>query len=139
MASIQPAPLLKFAFAADAAVSGAVALLQLLFPDDLSRLLVLPRMLLVESGMFLVAYALMLAILARSRAIPRSLVLFIVVGNAGWAAGCALLLAWTGPSALGIGFVLIQAVTVLLFAGLQLAGLKASARIPGGAGTTQSA
>lgn len=139
MQSIQPSSLLKFAFAADAAVSGAVALLQLAFPDDLSRLLLLPRMLLVESGIFLVGYALLLAALARSRSIARPLVLFLIIGNAGWAAGCALAAALTGPSLLGYGFLAIQAVTVLLFAGLQLAGLNASLASPARSGAQQSA
>jgi hypothetical protein len=127
MASIQPSPLLKFAFSADAAVSLAVAAVQLLWLDGLGRLLVLPPALLAESGLFLVGYALLLAVLARSRAVARPLVLLLIIGNAGWAAGCALAAALTGANALGLGFLALQAVTVLLFAGLQLAGLKASA------------
>lgn len=138
MVSIQPSPLLKFAFAADAAVSLAVAVLQLLAVEELSRLLLLPRMLLLESGAFLVGYALLLAVLARSRSIPRPLVLFLVIGNAGWAAGCALVAALTGPSLLGAAFLAIQSVTVLLFAGLQLAGLKRSAPV-GARVSTQTA
>jgi hypothetical protein len=139
MHAIHAAPLLTFAFAADAAVSAAVALLQLLFPDELSRLLLLPRILLVDSGIFLVGYALLLALLARARSVARPLVLFLIVGNAAWAAGCALVAAWNAPSALGVGFVAIQAFTVLLFAGLQWAGMKASPSIPMGAGARQSA
>lgn len=130
MHTIQPSSLLKFAFAADAAISGAVALLQLLFPDELTRLLVLPRIVLVESGVFLIGYALLLAVLARSRALPRALVLALIFGNIGWAAGCAYLAAASEASALGIGFVLIQAVTVLAFAALQWAGLARSAAAP---------
>lgn len=139
MHPIQPSPLLKFAVGADAAVSLAVALLQLAFPDDLSRLLLLPRMLLVESGIFLAGYALLLAFLARSRSVARPLVLFLIVGNAGWAAGCALAGALAGPSLPGYGFLAIQAVTVLLFAGLQLAGLNASAAAPRRQDAQQSA
>lgn len=129
MVPIQPSLLLKFAFVADAAVSLAVAVLQLLAAEELSRMLLLPRMLLLESGVFLVGYALLLAVLARSRSMPRALVLFLVIGNAGWAAGCALVAALTAPSLLGAAFLAIQAVTVLLFAGLQLAGLKRSAPV----------
>ena len=127
MNSIRSSQLLKFAFAADAAVSGAVAVLQLLFADDLSRLLALPRPLLVETGIFLVGYALLLAFLARCATLPRPLVLFLILGNAGWAIGCAGVLALTAPSGLGVAFVIVQALTVLLFAGLQMAGMKGSA------------
>ena len=139
MYSIQPSPLLKFAFGADAAVSLAVALLQLFVPDDLSRLLLLPRMLLVESGIFLAAYALLLAVLARSRTLARALVLFLIVGNAGWAAGCALVGFLAAPSGLGFAFLAVQASTVLLFAWLQLAGLKASSAALASPGAQQSA
>lgn len=127
MNTIQSSRLLKFAFAADAVVSGAVAVLQLALTDALAALLELPHVLLLESGIVLVGYAALLAVLARRDSLPRALVLFLVIGNVGWALGCGLTIALTNPGALGVGFALVQAVTVLVFAGLQLAGLKASA------------
>ena len=128
MSSVTPSDLLKKALAADAVVSGAVAVLQLAIPDALSRLLLLPRGLLVETGLFLVAYTLLLIVLARSARVWSPLILVIVVGNVAWAAGCAVLLG-TGqlqPSILGIAFVAQQAVAVLVFAGLEYFGLRES-------------
>ena len=127
MITIHPAPLLKFALTADALVSGAVAALQLLLIGQLSELLALPRMLLLESGIFLVGYTMLLAFLARRARVPRPLILLLIAGNVGWAIACAGLLAGlASPSGLALAFVAVQAVTVLLFAGLQWAGLKAS-------------
>ena len=126
MHAIQPSPLLKLTLAADALVSGAVAVLQLALGAALASLLALPHGLLTESGIFLVGYAALLAYLARGAAIPRALVWLLVIGNAGWAAGCVLLIALAHPSGLGTAYLLIQAATVLVFAGLQWAGLKGS-------------
>jgi hypothetical protein len=128
MKSVFPSSLLKKALVADAVVSGAVAALQVALPDTLGRLLMLPRALLVESGVFLVAYTVLLVVLARSDRVWSGLVGFIVLGNVGWAAGCLLLPA-TGlvqPGPLGLAFVGVQAVTVLVFAALEYGGLRAS-------------
>jgi uncharacterized membrane protein len=52
----------------------------------------------------------------------------VIVGNIGWAIGCVVLLAagLVAPSGLGIAFVVIQALAVLVFAGLEFAGLRTS-------------
>jgi hypothetical protein len=128
MHAIHPSPLLKLALVADAIVSGAVALLQVLLPDFLGGLTGLPHALLQYTGLFLVCYTLLLIVLARAPALPRALVLFIVAGNVAWAIGCAelLLTASVTPSALGTAFVLVQAVTGLAFAAMQWAGMRAS-------------
>ena len=128
MHSVIPSSLLKKALAADAVVSGAVALLQLSMTDVLSRLLVLPRGLLVETGVFLMGYTLLLIVLARSARIWPALIVMIVLGNAGWAAGCAVLLGagYLQPNAPGLAFIAAQAAAVLVFAGLEYLGLRYS-------------
>ncbi len=128
MRSIIPSRLLKQALAADALVSGSVAALQVTVPDTLSQLLLLPRGLLVETDVFLAAYALLLVVLSRSARLASALVMIVVLGNLGWAAGCALLLGtgYLAPSALGIGFMFVQVVAVVMFAGLEYLGLRAS-------------
>lgn len=128
MQSVIPSSLLKKALAADALVSGAVAVLQLSMPDALSRLLILPRGLLVETGVFLVAYTVLLIVLARSARIWSGVIVVVVLGNVGWAAGCAILLGagHLQPSAAGLAFVAAQAAAVLLFAGLEYLGLRNS-------------
>jgi hypothetical protein len=135
MNAIQPSRLLKFALVIDALVSGAVALLQLLLPDLLSGLLQLPAALLRYTGLFLVGYTVLLVVLARSAAIWKELVLVVAGGNVLWAIGCAALPleGAVAPSGLGIAFLSVQALAVLGFAAMQLAGLKSSApaRQPG--------
>ena len=128
MKSVQPAPFLKFAFIADAAVSGAVGVLQLLLPRALADWLLLPNALLLGTGVFLAAYAALLLVFARSKSLWRALVQFVIIGNVGWAIACLALLTSgaVAPSALGSAFLAVQVVAVLAFAGLEFAGLKRS-------------
>ena len=129
MRTIHPSPLLRGALIADAVVSGAAALLQLGAAGWLSALLALPRELLVETGAFLVVYAAMLVVIARSPGVWSVLIAIIVAGNVAWAVACVgLLLASTlAPSGLGVAFILLQTVAVLVFAALEYAGLRGSA------------
>ena len=132
MHTIHPSRLLKVALLADALVSGAVALLQLLAGKLLAGLLALPAVLLLESGVFLVGYVTLLLVLATRRRLWSGLVWAVVIGNVGWAVGCLSLiplLPLTGnapASPLGIAFLLVQAVVVLAFALLQWRGWRAS-------------
>lgn len=136
MKTVLSSSLLKFALIADAVVSGAVAVLQLAAPTWLSQFLLLPRSLLIETGIFLLAYTVLLVVLARSSRVWSALIGLIVIGNVGWAASCLGLLV-TGvvsPNMLGIGFVMVQAVAVLIFAVLEFRGLAASTSLPDAAG-----
>ncbi len=131
MKSIHPAPILRFTLMADAVLCGAVTALQLLAPQFLADLLALPDSLLLGSGAFLAFYTVLLALLVRSKTIWAAIVVLIVAGNLGWAVGCVALLVagWVTPNGLGVGFVLLQALAVLVFAGLEFAGLTASAPV----------
>src|SRR5690606_40759220 len=115
MQLILPSRLLRIALVADAVATGALAVLQVALPDLLSRLLVLPRGLLLETGVFLLGYMLLLVIMARSARLPSLLVGIIVVGNVAWAAGCAALLGigTLQPGALGLAYVAMQVLAVL--------------------------
>lgn len=128
MHTIHPSRFLKVALLVDALVSGLVAVLQLLAGKLLTSLLALPAMLLFESGVFLVGYVALLVTMARSQRLWSWLVLAIVVGNVGWALGCLGLLQLlpAAPSALGTAYLLLQAAAVLVFAGLEWAGWRAS-------------
>lgn len=123
--------------ALDAASCVLVGAAQLLFTDALARLTGLPAGLLMGTGLFLLAYAALAAVLARRRPVPRTLVGWIALGNFAWALGCVALLA-SGiypVTGLGMAWVLAQAVTVLLLAEAQWLGLRASrargAAVPG--------
>lgn len=126
MRTIEPSRLLRVAFGLDAAGTGACAAIQLVALDPLVALFNLPHALLLESGVFMAAYAALLLVLMRASRLWAALVRFIAVGNGLWALGCLATMAAAAPNAWGIGWLLFQAVAVLLFAALQIAGLRAS-------------
>lgn len=126
MKTIEPVRLLKLALYADAAGCLALAALQLVLIDTLAKKLSLPAVLLIETGYFMVAYALVLVFLASARRMWKATVQFIVIGNVGWAIGCVALMAIASPSTAGLAFLAFHAVAVLLFAYLERAGLRAS-------------
>jgi hypothetical protein len=130
---IRPSRLLQLALSADAAVSGGVGLLQLAASAWLSQLLQLPQTLLTETGAFLIVYAVLLVLLARSASVWRVLISLIVVGNIGWAAGCAVLVisGTLSPNALGMTYLALQAIAVITFAALEFKGLANSASASG--------
>jgi hypothetical protein len=125
---VLPSRLLRIALVVDAVVTGAVALQQVTMTSMLSSLLSLPRGLILETGIFLVAYTLLLAAMIRSQRLATPLIVLIIAGNIGWAMACIALLAadLVSPTTLGIAFVMAQAIAVLAFAGLQWAGLRRS-------------
>jgi hypothetical protein len=125
---VQPSHMLKTALAVDALSGAGTATLQLLMPRLLADQLGLPMALLLETGLFLVAFAALLAFLARRERVAAPLIWAIVIGNVGWSAGCVLLWA-TGlviPTTLGVAFLTLQAAVVLALAAWEAAGLRAS-------------
>ncbi|SEH44805.1 hypothetical protein [Tardiphaga sp. OK245] len=126
---INPSLLLRRAIQIDAAVSGAMALLLTFAAGVLAPLLHLPEALLLESGLFLIAYAALVGWLGTRATMPKLLVLVIIVGNALWTLGSIGLL-FSGavtPNLLGQIFVAAQAIAVGVFAELQYIGLRRSA------------
>ena len=129
MKTIEPSRLLKLALYADAAGTVSLAALQLALPSPLSQQLSLPVELLTETGIFMAAYAALLVYLANARRVWAAVIRFIAIGNLGWAAACLALAATSivSPSGLGVAYLAFQAVAVIGFAALELAGLRASA------------
>jgi hypothetical protein len=117
---------LRRALLADAIVSGATGLLQTLAPSVLAPLLNLPGALLLETGLFLVVYAGLVGWMSQRERLPATLVWLVIIGNAAWMVGSLALIGLgpLSPSWLGIGFILMQAVAVGLFAELQFIGLR---------------
>lgn len=111
---------------ADAASCFATGGLQVAFTGDLASALRLPTPLLVATGVFMLAYAALAAWTATRSPIPRGLVWLFVVGNFGWAAGCVALLVsgLVAPTVPGQAWVIAQAVTVVILAELQWAGVS---------------
>jgi hypothetical protein len=112
---------------ADSASCVATGALQLMFTETLSALFRLPSALLMGTGVFLLAYAAVVAVVGMRSVISRPLVWLFVAGNFAWAAGCAALLAAAPlhPSMAGQAWIAIQAVTVIILAELQWAALRA--------------
>lgn len=112
----------------DAASCVGCGALQVFATGSASSMMGLAPGLLMETGVLLLVYACVVAFIATRNPVPRALVWLLVFGNLGWAVLCVglLLSGAVHPTALGSGYVILQAVTVLLLADLQWFGLSAS-------------
>jgi hypothetical protein len=111
---------------ADAAITGATALLMLAGASPLADLLDLPTALLAGAGAVLVPYVGYLLWLATRDAAPRAGIGVTIAANIAWALGCAVLLIsdLVDPNALGVAFILLNAVVVLVFADLVVMAMR---------------
>lgn len=118
--------LLRLALLADAAASGAMSVLLAAGADPLAAWFGLPVALLREVGLVLIPYAGLLIYLAGKQATPRLPAQLIVTGNVLWVIGSIALLisGLIAPTALGMAFVIAQALIVAILAELQVMGLK---------------
>jgi len=125
---IDPSTFLRRAIQADAIFSGASAVLLTLGAGTLAPLLNLPETLLLETGLFLIAYAALVGWLGTRPTMPKALVLIVIVGNAAWTLASIGLL-FSGavtPNLLGEVSVAAQAIAVGALAELQYIGLRRS-------------
>ena len=125
---IHPSLFLRRAIQADAIFSGVSAVLLTLGAADLAALLNLPEALLRETGLFLVAYAALVAWLGTRATMPRALVIIVIAGNSAWTvASIALLfIDVVMPNLLGQAAIAMQAIVVGALAELQYIGLRRS-------------
>ena len=131
--SILPSPnFLRNVLRVDALSCIACGALQVAFPAAMARLLNLPEGLIAYTGEFLLVYAAAVAFVSTRNPLPRPFIWALVAGNASWALACVLLLAGGGlsPSALGIAYVVMQALTVAVLAELQYFGLRRASPQP---------
>jgi len=119
---------LRRALLADAIFSGIAALGFTFGAGAFAALFNLPEALLRETGLFLIAYTALVGWLAARSAVPRLLVLLVVVGNAAWTAGSIVLLlsGAVSPNISGKLMVVAQAIATGVFAELQYVGLRKS-------------
>lgn len=121
---------------ADALASGAMGALLALAAAPLARLLGLPAGLLLGAGLVLLPWAAALARLGLRQAPPsRGAVRTVVVVNALWVLDSLLLplTGWVAPTALGLAFLLGQALAVAGLAALQALALRGGATQPAAA------
>ena len=125
---IHPSQFLRRAILGDAIFSGASAALLTFGAGALAPLLDLPEALLLETGLFLIAYAMLVGWLGTRQAMPKALVMVVIAGNAAWTlASIALLFSGAvTPNLPGEIFVAAQAVAVGALAELQYIGLRRS-------------
>jgi hypothetical protein len=125
---IHPSLFLRRALLADAIFSGAGAVGFTLGAALFASLLNLPEALLRETGLFLVAYAIVVGWLGTRQAMPKALVAIVIAGNVAWTVASIALL-FSGavePNLLGEAVVIAQAIATGVFAELQYVGLRRS-------------
>jgi hypothetical protein len=111
---------------ADILFSTGGALLMAAGAPFLSPMLHLPSALLVGAGLALVPWVLVLAVIVRRNRAQRMVLVDIAGINLLWCAACLGLLASKAiaPNALGIAFIVAQALVVAVFGALQFLGLR---------------
>ncbi|WP_456621249.1 MULTISPECIES: hypothetical protein [unclassified Bradyrhizobium] len=122
---------LRRALLADAVFSGVAALGFSVGAGAFASRFNLPEGLLRETGLFLLAYTVLVGFLASRASVPKALVLLVVIGNAAWTvASVALLLSGAvAPSLPGELMVVAQAIATGVFAELQYLGLRKSGTV----------
>jgi len=128
---IQPSTFLRRAIQADAIVTGAVALLQTFAAGVLAPMLNLPHPLVLETGLFLIAYTALVGWLGTRQSMPKALVAIVIAGNTAWALG-SIALMFSGavtPNLLGYAFIAAHAISTGVFAELQYIGLRKSGSV----------
>jgi hypothetical protein len=125
---IHPSLFLRRALLADAIFSGAGAVGFTLGAVVFASLLNLPEALLRETGLFLIAYAILVGWLGTRQSMPKALVAIVVAGNIAWTiASIALLFSGlVEPNVFGEAVVVAQAIATGVFAELQYMGLRRS-------------
>jgi hypothetical protein len=118
--------LLRLVLKLDAVASGSLGALSLAAGPVLDDLLGTPLALLVPVGLFLIAWAAALWIIASRPRIGKTAVRAVILLNLLYAMDCVVVVAagWFPLSALGTAFVLFQAAAVTLFAAAQLYALQ---------------
>jgi hypothetical protein len=123
--AIVPTSFLRRVWWADAAVSAVVGAAMAGAAGLLAELVGLPARLLAVAGLSLLPYAAFLAWLATRQAVPRAAAWAPVLLNVVWAIDCVVLaLMQAEAMPLRVGFIAVQAVTVLVFAELEFTGLR---------------
>jgi len=121
---------LRLILLADAAASGATAVLLVAGAGMLERLLGLPVALMREAGLLLIPYVVLVVFVASRPSVAVAAVNAIITINAVWTAASVLLLTsgWVAPTLLGVAFVLAQALAVGAFAVIQYVCLRQASR-----------
>ena len=120
---------LRRALVVDAVATAATALLSIVAAGNLSRMFSVPETLLRGSGLALVPFVAFVLWLATRERASRTAVRAVIALNLAWVVASLWLVLGgpIAPNALGIGFIVAQAIAVAAFAELQYVGLKRAA------------
>jgi hypothetical protein len=110
---------LRRVLAVDALTCAAAGALMAFGADLVAPLTGLPKPLLFWAGVVLFPVAALMAFLSRRQAAPAGLVWLVILGNAGWVLASIAVLFLTAPTALGVAFVVAQAVAVAILTVLE--------------------
>lgn len=130
MTTFEPTPFLRRVLLADAILAGGAGLFIALLASALEPWLLLPSTLLLAAGLGFIVFAVLVAMVARSRTPLRAAVWAIIVVNAVCALECVgvLVTGMVSPSPLGIAFILALMLVMAVFAILEYVGLRQSSR-----------
>lgn len=125
---INASTFVRRALLADAIFSGVAALGFTFGASAFAALFNLPEALLRETGLFLIFYTALVGWLAARAAVPKPLVLLVVIGNVAWTIGSIALLfsGAVSPNLSGELMVVAQAIATGVFAELQYVGMRKS-------------
>jgi hypothetical protein len=120
------AKFLRIVLLIDAATCVATGLLMMLGADIVARLTAIPAPLLLYAGLSLFPVAIFIALVGTRERLAPPAVWVVIIGNALWVAGSALLLfgGMIAPNALGYVFIGAQAAAVAVLAELEYFGLR---------------
>lgn len=102
--------------ALDALTCALIGIVLTLSATALATLLALPQDLLFYAGCLLFPIALFMAVLARQARPWAAGVSLVIIGNAAWVLASLAVLVIASPNALGVGFLVIQALVVAVLA-----------------------
>jgi hypothetical protein len=130
MSSLIASTFLRRIFAFDAIATVATGGLLAVGAQPLHGLMGLDPAVGMSAGLFLIAYAVVPAIMAARRTLPVAAVWTVIAINAVWVLEslASLALGWVSVNALGTGFVIAQAAAVGVIAELQYLGMRRSER-----------
>jgi len=121
---------LRTVIAVDAAACGLAGAALALDAALVAPIAGVPETVLQPLGLFLVAYAAVLAFLASRAELPRAVVWTLVAFNVAWAVESVMapILGGAAPAGLGLTLILVQAAGALLVADLQFLALRKARR-----------
>ncbi len=125
--TVRSSSLLRRVLLLDAAISGATGILMVAGADAFHALFGVPAPLVRYAGLVLLPFAAMVLYFARSESLSSGRVWTVILMNVAWVAASVLVLVsgWIDPTALGMAFVLLQALAVAALAEVQYTALRA--------------